>query len=632
MVTPTADLGRLVTELNKVQIGGAADLLRAIQTAQLALKHRQNKKQKQRIIAFVGSPVTATDKELEALGKNLKKNSVALDLVSFGEVEENAPKLEKLMNALNSNDTSHLLEAPVGPKLLSDILLSSSIINPDGEAGGGGEGAGFEFGINPNEDPELALALRISMEEERARQEAASGGDGAAAAPAEAAATPAPAAAAAPADPAPAASLPVAPDAAVMEAMGMEDMDEELRQALLLSMQEMEPAAETAAPKRKADEMEATALGLPRPLCTACHAGFVGCGAAMQSVAAVLHLPPRNVREWVFAGFRRGFAGLLRLKTLGKSATVAGLHVHVSDIFLRLAAQILAHEVSLGPNQIADRLNAVASVGLQRHVRSCARMAASDDHVMSLQEQEPSDFSFSVLEGAEVRIAITSLGNETLRVMQASNLQQRNTVYEDAASFWLQAVRLLQTLNANEDASSLLDEKERPDTIKAIASLARKFHAQLLNRPQPTGKASSSDALQQQTSREVQIYRLIDFAMPPSVDDWFCIFETRLDAVYGDGLAGGRQVYLLSVQGALETLQKYYGTVVSNRCFACWNFAAAFYQAVEHGQVRSITEEELEWVVAKPADFQLPQQHQVQAAMRMQHFTRREGARSTHSM
>ncbi|CAE7350112.1 RPN10, partial [Symbiodinium necroappetens] len=156
MVTPTPDLGRLVTELNRVQIGGSSDLLRAIQTAQLALKHRQNKKQKQRIIAFVGSPVTATEKELETLGKNLKKNSVALDLVSFGEVEENAPKLEKLMKALNSEDTSHLLEAPVGPKLLSDILLSSPIVNPDGEAaamGGEGGDAGFEFGINPNDDP-----------------------------------------------------------------------------------------------------------------------------------------------------------------------------------------------------------------------------------------------------------------------------------------------------------------------------------------------------------------------------------------------------------------------------------------------------------------------------------------------
>ena len=261
MVTPTSDLGRLVTELNKVSIGGNSDLLRGIQTAQLALKHRQNKKQKQRIIAFVGSPVTATEKELEALGKNLKKNSVALDLVSFGEVEENAPKLEKLMNALNSNDTSHLLEAPVGPKLLSDVLLSSPIINPDGEAGGGDGGAGFEFGINPQEDPELALALRISMEEERARQQAVEGGEAPAAAPAgEAAAPTAPAPATAAAAPAAPTSAP-APDAAVMEAMGMEDMDDELRQALLLSMQEMDPAAGAAAadpaPKRKAEEMEA---------------------------------------------------------------------------------------------------------------------------------------------------------------------------------------------------------------------------------------------------------------------------------------------------------------------------------------------------------------------------------------
>jgi len=254
MITPTADLGRLVTELNRVKIGGTSDLLRAIQTAQLALKHRQNKKQKQRIIAFVGSPVTASDKELETLGKNLKKNSVALDLVSFGEVEENAPKLEKLMNALNSSDTSNLLEAPVGPKLLSDLLLSSPIINPDGEAGAaGGEGGnGFEFGINANDDPELALALRISMEEERARQQQTEGGapaEGAApaAAPDAAPAAAAPAAAPAPdSTPAPAASLPVAPDAAVMEAMGMEDMDEELRQALLLSMQEAEPAAAAA--------------------------------------------------------------------------------------------------------------------------------------------------------------------------------------------------------------------------------------------------------------------------------------------------------------------------------------------------------------------------------------------------
>merc|ERR1719506_2975537 len=147
----------MVSVIPKIQLGGTSDLLRAIQTAQLALKHRQNKNQKQRIIAFVGSPVQATEKELETLGKNLKKNNVSLDLVSFGEVEENNTKLDKLIAAVNSNETSHLVEIPVGPKLLSDVLLSSAIITPEGEApmaGGGGDGgAGFEFGINPAEDP-----------------------------------------------------------------------------------------------------------------------------------------------------------------------------------------------------------------------------------------------------------------------------------------------------------------------------------------------------------------------------------------------------------------------------------------------------------------------------------------------
>merc|ERR1719293_484717 len=99
LITPTTDLGKIIAELAKIAIGGPSDLLRGIQTAQLALKHRQNKNQKQRIVAFVGSPVTATEKELEVLGKNLKKNNVSLDLVSFGEVEENTAKLEKLLAA-----------------------------------------------------------------------------------------------------------------------------------------------------------------------------------------------------------------------------------------------------------------------------------------------------------------------------------------------------------------------------------------------------------------------------------------------------------------------------------------------------------------------------------------------------
>ncbi|MQL92973.1 hypothetical protein Taro_025605, partial [Colocasia esculenta] len=156
-----------------------------IQVAQLALKHRQNKNQQQRIIVFAGSPVKYDKKALEIIGKKLKKNSVALDIVDFGEEEDGKPeKLEALIAAANNNDSSHIVHIPPGSNALSDVLISTPIFTGDADGGSAfaasaataaaGGMSGFEFGIDPNLDPELALALRISMEEERARQEAAS--------------------------------------------------------------------------------------------------------------------------------------------------------------------------------------------------------------------------------------------------------------------------------------------------------------------------------------------------------------------------------------------------------------------------------------------------------------------------
>ncbi|PPR99801.1 hypothetical protein GOBAR_AA20856 [Gossypium barbadense] len=131
-----------------------------------------------------GSPVKHEKKTLEMIGKKLKKNSVTLDIVNFGEDDEGkTEKLEALLAAVNNNDTSHIVHIPAGPNALSDVLLSTPIFTGDGEGGSGfaasaaaaaaGGISGFEFGVDPNLDPELALALRVSMEEERARQEAA---------------------------------------------------------------------------------------------------------------------------------------------------------------------------------------------------------------------------------------------------------------------------------------------------------------------------------------------------------------------------------------------------------------------------------------------------------------------------
>ncbi|EOX90819.1 26S proteasome non-ATPase regulatory subunit 4 isoform 1 [Theobroma cacao] len=184
LVTPTSDLGKLLACMHGLEIGGEMDLAAGIQVAQLALKHRQNKKQQQRIIVFAGSPIKPDKKSLEMIGRKLKKNSVALDIVNFGEDDEGkTEKLEALLAAVNNNDSSHIVHVPAGPNALSDVLISTPIFTGDGEGGSGfaaaaaaaaaGGVSGFEFGVDPNLDPELALALRVSMEEERARQEAA---------------------------------------------------------------------------------------------------------------------------------------------------------------------------------------------------------------------------------------------------------------------------------------------------------------------------------------------------------------------------------------------------------------------------------------------------------------------------
>lgn len=126
--------------------------------------------------------ITATPPRLQdalvKIAKKLKKNNVAVDIVSFGHDADNQEKLEAFHSAVNSNNNCNLVVVPPGP-VLSDVLISSPIFQLGdgagggygGGGGGGGGGDAFGLGVDPNMDPELALALRVSLEEERARQE-----------------------------------------------------------------------------------------------------------------------------------------------------------------------------------------------------------------------------------------------------------------------------------------------------------------------------------------------------------------------------------------------------------------------------------------------------------------------------
>lgn len=172
LTTLTSDVGRILSKLHQVQPKGTIKFCTGVKVAHLALKHRQGKNHRMRIVIFVGSPIMDDEKEVIKMAKKLKKEKVNVDIINFGEESVNTEKLTEFINTINGKDGtgSHLVTVPPGP-LLSEALVNSPVIVGEDGAGVAMQATGFEFGVDPNEDPELALALRVSMEEQRARQE-----------------------------------------------------------------------------------------------------------------------------------------------------------------------------------------------------------------------------------------------------------------------------------------------------------------------------------------------------------------------------------------------------------------------------------------------------------------------------
>jgi len=162
---------------------------------QLALKHRINKRQEQRVIAFVASPVSETIQELTTLGTRMKKNKVAIDIVAFGENAQNEEKLQAFVTAANSGDNSHYLAVQTKPYVvLTDELAGSPVFGAAMSMGGGAM------------DDDLEMAIRLSLQEQ-------GGGAGAAPAPG---------------------AVPAAPGAG--NAMAVDDEDAMMAQAIAMSM------------------------------------------------------------------------------------------------------------------------------------------------------------------------------------------------------------------------------------------------------------------------------------------------------------------------------------------------------------------------------------------------------------
>ncbi|SBT30497.1 26S proteasome regulatory subunit RPN10, putative (RPN10) [Plasmodium ovale wallikeri] len=152
-VSLTNDIGQLLSCIHDIKLDGTCDIVRSLLIAQLALKHRVDKNLDQKIILFVGSPFEVNEKQLINTGKVLKKNNISIDIVSYGNIKSNRDKLTKLLDCVSNSNNCRLIECPEYEINLSKFVLNSFLNNND-----------FSIG-NIQDDEQLINAMQLSMED-----------------------------------------------------------------------------------------------------------------------------------------------------------------------------------------------------------------------------------------------------------------------------------------------------------------------------------------------------------------------------------------------------------------------------------------------------------------------------------
>lgn len=144
--------GEILKGIRSIQIGGVSELKKTMYIAKLALDFRPEKYYDQRVIVFVGSPIVdMNENDVREIIEEYQKNGIKIDIISFGEVVENAQMLEMFPNAMG-NDCVYV-PIPAGPHIMRDCIATTEIIKRDG-------GLNLYGDMN---DAELQIAMQNSM-------------------------------------------------------------------------------------------------------------------------------------------------------------------------------------------------------------------------------------------------------------------------------------------------------------------------------------------------------------------------------------------------------------------------------------------------------------------------------------
>lgn len=124
LVALTNSLGKLLNSIHDIPVNGTCDIVKSLSIAQLALKHRFNRGTNQKIVLLLGSPCTENEQNLMNIAKQLKKNNIGIEIVNFGSTEINREILTKLYENVNNNQNSKYIEVPPDATNISESILS----------------------------------------------------------------------------------------------------------------------------------------------------------------------------------------------------------------------------------------------------------------------------------------------------------------------------------------------------------------------------------------------------------------------------------------------------------------------------------------------------------------------------
>ena len=144
---------KISKSIAQIKYGGENDFEHMIRCGFLTLKHRDARITVKRMIVFMCSRNNFNEEKAQILAADANRENVSIDIIAFGDDVNNVDVLQNFVESLHMK--SYFIRANPGNMILSDIVLSSRI--------GTGRESYHDDMEDEIDDPSIAMAIRQSL-------------------------------------------------------------------------------------------------------------------------------------------------------------------------------------------------------------------------------------------------------------------------------------------------------------------------------------------------------------------------------------------------------------------------------------------------------------------------------------